>query len=281
MRFSFKDLVKLSRPRFWLYLGGTYMLGFSAGIHSIESYTNSIFIINLVYFLIIANIFLYGINDYFDSDTDAINPKKNDKELLLQGSQKPYLRNTLVIITIISSIVAVIQSNALLKLLFLLFILLSYCYSAPPVRFKARPYIDFLSNILYILPGIIGYVQATRHLPETILMVAFASWAFAMHLFSAIPDIEPDSKAKITTSAVFLGKTKSLIVCTIFWGIFSGILISKSILTAFNLLTLVYPAIPLMLLVKPNTDINKVYWAYPYINNLVGFMAYLLIMGGK
>ncbi len=281
MRFSFNDLVKLSRPRFWLYLGGTYMIGFSAGIRSIESYTSLNFIMNVTYFLFIANIFLYGINDYFDSDTDVLNPKKKDKELLLQSSQKLYLRNILMITTILSATIAVTQSNLLLKLLFLLFVLLSYCYSAPPVRFKSRPFFDFLSNILYILPGIIGYVQATRHLPEIMLIVAFASWAFAMHLFSAIPDIEPDSKAKIITSAVFLGKSKSLIVCTIFWGIFSAILIYKSVLNPFNLLTLIYPSIPLVLLVKPSSNISKVYWGYPYINNIAGFVTYLLIMGGK
>ena len=58
----------ISRPRFWLYLGGTYLVGYSAGIQQLTDFSTPIFWLYLLFFLLIANVFLYGINDYADED---------------------------------------------------------------------------------------------------------------------------------------------------------------------------------------------------------------------
>jgi lycopene elongase/hydratase (dihydrobisanhydrobacterioruberin-forming) len=39
----------------------------------------------------------------------------------------------------------------------------------------------------------------------------------AMHAYSAIPDIQPDTEAGLTTTAVYLGKQGTLIYCGLLW----------------------------------------------------------------
>ena len=80
-------LLKLSRYRFWLYLGGTYLTGFIIGANSLTNFTTGKFLLHLIYFMIPANILLYGINDLFDQDTDIFNHKKEDKEVKINSSR--------------------------------------------------------------------------------------------------------------------------------------------------------------------------------------------------
>jgi 4-hydroxybenzoate polyprenyltransferase len=83
-----KFILKLSRPRFWLYLGGTYLVGYAAGITTYHEFLRPTFWVHFLFFLIPANIFLYGINDYYDEDTDQFNTKKQTHEQLLVSQDK-------------------------------------------------------------------------------------------------------------------------------------------------------------------------------------------------
>lgn len=264
---NLKQILKISRPRFWLYLAGTYLVGYTLGINTVFDY-NLEFLIYFLYFLIPANIFLYGINDYFDWDTDHFNPKKKTKEALLQKNQKYKLLNILLI-TIIISIILLIPLRGLTLLTFVTFLILSTLYSMPPIRFKSKPILDFSSNILYATPAIFGYLQ-TGNTPSPLIIVALFFWTAAMHLYSAVPDILPDKKAKLKTTAVILGKKTSLILCLIFWLIVSTITLMYS--TILGIISLTYPLLVILTFFK---DINKLYWYYPYINAIIGFTIYL------
>ena len=97
-------LLKLSRYRFWLYLGGTYLTGFIIGANSLTHFTTGKFLLHLIYFMIPANILLYGINDLFDQDTDIFNHKKDDKEVKINSSRDVfYLKSLLILCYIISA----------------------------------------------------------------------------------------------------------------------------------------------------------------------------------
>ena len=71
--------------------------------------------------------------------------------------------------------------------------------------------------MLYVMPGILAYYMASGGLPSLWLVVAGFLHIAAMHLFSAIPDMDCDSKAGITTTAVLLGERPSLLLCLAFW----------------------------------------------------------------
>lgn len=271
---TLKLAFKVSRYRFWAYTAGTFLVGFTIGAKQLADF-NTFFFISLIYFLFIGNALLYGINDYFDYDTDKLNRKKRTKEHLAENKERKQLRNIVIITLILSLIFVAFQKNTTQTLLLLLFVFLSVFYSTPPLRFKAKPIIDFVSNILYIMPGIYAYNLATGKLPGLIITLGLFTWAMAMHLFSAIPDIVPDKKAKLKTTAVVFGKHKSLVLCTILWTIFSASLLTTTLPTIFKILAFIYPFIPLYLLISKK-NIVKAYWYYPYINTLAGFAAFVI-----
>ena len=277
-------IINSSRPKFWVYLFGPFLLGymfafdFSSSTILGTEFLNTQDLVQLVlglfYFLLPANLFLYGINDYHDFDTDMHNPKKGSKEVKLKSKDdiKKYLYISLAFFVIYLFILPTVT----LKLLLILFLFLSYIYSSPPFRLKAKPIVDSSSNLLYFLPGVISYNLATGQLLPWYLWISFFCWTFSMHLFSAVPDITADKKADLYTTAILFGYKKSLILCSLMWFIFSAILIYN-----FGLLlvpTLIYFIIPLLLVLKNDLDINNMYWRFPYINAFMGFLGFILIV---
>lgn len=259
-------MLKLSRPRFWLYLGGPAVLGMVLGAENFSQlYTFENFLLFL-YFLIPANIMLYGINDYFDRDIDEENPKKEDKE-------EKYRDNTFTDLSIGLSTALVIPLGLLLpeKALPALigFLLLSISYSAPPLRFKARPFLDSLSNGLYILPLVVTYTALTQEFPPLEIVLAGWLWTMAMHTYSAIPDIEPDRKAGISTTATFLGREKTYFYCTLIWTV--SAIVSGLWNFWTGLLIGVYPVLSALFYFSSLED-SEAYWYYPYINAFIGMI---------
>jgi 4-hydroxybenzoate polyprenyltransferase len=77
------NIVRISRPRFWLYLFGPYLVGLTAGASSTSDFLRLDSILFAIYFLLPANLLVYGINDIFDFETDSVNPKKRGYESLV------------------------------------------------------------------------------------------------------------------------------------------------------------------------------------------------------
>jgi len=272
----------ISRFRFWIYTGGTYVVGYALGMGDISAFYELNYYIYLIYFFFLANVFIYGVNDLMDRDTDVLNPKKTEKEHLLESEERRHLIAVLIIVVAISVVLLLTQSTWE-KVVFLLFLTLSYFYSAPPLRFKEVPILDFSSNMLYIMPGVFGYLLAAGVLPPLYLLAAGFFHVAAMHLFSAVPDIEYDRQAGINTSAVYFGTNASLVICTLFWSSLSVMTILLTGYHPLSFLVLIYPAVPLALLLRPKLDINRVYWYFPYINTSLGgllFFSLVLVKSG-
>ena len=270
-------IAKVSRPRFWLYLAGPYLLGTVAFSTHERSLTEWVLLFyGFIFFLIPANILLYGLNDYFDFDTDQFNKKKTDKESLLSGASNRILVSRLVGFSFILSLPLFYYLDFYGRALLGLFLFLSFSYSALPLRFKSKVILDSLSNILYVLPGLIAYVFTSQVFPSIQIILAGFLWAIAMHLFSAIPDIAPDKKAGIQTSAVFFGKEKSLFICSVIWSLVGICLLPNMV---FFFVGLLYASIPLVLLIRgaSSYELEKTYWRFPYINGLVGFLVFVYI----
>lgn len=263
---------KTSRPKFWSYLFGTFLFGFFAGLQEPNptALLDWSFIILLLFFIFPANLFVYGVNDLADEDTDKFNPKKGKQENLLKTTHKKYLLYGVIVVVILSFIISYFIPHIALWLI--LFMILGGSYSLPPARFKKRPFIDSLSNIFYAFPGIIGFLINTPTLPNLQILPILFIFPVAMHLYSAIPDIEADKKAGLKTTAVLLGKNVSLVVCNILWLVAFLWILNTGYLFPFTLILLVYPALPLLNLNLKKFDINKTYWFFPYINFIVGFI---------
>jgi lycopene elongase/hydratase (dihydrobisanhydrobacterioruberin-forming) len=262
-------LFKVSRFRFWIYTGGTYVVGYALGFTSFADFFQLEYYLYLFYFFIPANIFIYGVNDYWDEETDEINPKKDGKEYRVGKIERKKLLNIIYLVTGFSLILMIFQDFAE-RIIFAGFLFLSYFYSAKPLRLKDKPFLDFSSNYLYIMPGIFAYYLVSHSLPSLIILIGAFFHISAMHIFSAIPDVKYDKKAGITTTPVFIGERTSLFLCLVFWLILSFIVVYLTDFFPLSFLVFLYPSLPLILLLKKNLKIEKVYWYLPYVNTSLG-----------
>jgi len=270
-------LFKISRFRFWIYTGGTYVVGYALGFTLLADFFQPAYYLYLFYFFIPANIFIYGVNDYWDEETDIINPKKEEKEHRLKKRERKKLIYTIYLVTGFSLLLMLFQNNNE-RIIFALFLLLSYFYSAKPLRFKEKPFLDFSSNYLYVMPGIFAYYLVAQSMPSLIIMIGAYFHISAMHIFSAIPDIKYDQEAGITTTPVFIGKKLSLWLCLIFWLILSLIVIYLAGFYPLSFLVFLYPLMPLILLIKKNLEVEKVYWYLPYVNTGLGGLLFTALV---
>ncbi|MDG6243807.1 MAG: prenyltransferase [Methanolobus sp.] len=270
-------LFKVSRFRFWIYTGGTYVVGYALAATLFSDFMRLEYYIYLAYFFFPANVFIYGVNDFWDQDTDELNPKKDEKEHRLKSRERKRLLYSIYAITGLSLILMLFQ-NFGERLIFAGFLLLAYFYSAPPMRFKERPFLDFSSNYLYIMPGLFAYYMVAGELPAWFIMLAAYCHIAAMHIFSAIPDIEYDMRTGIRTTPVVIGEKASLILCLIFWTTLSLIVLQTAQFNPLSFLVLIYPLFPSGLLLFRDLRIEKLYWYLPYVNTSLGGLLFLALI---
>jgi 4-hydroxybenzoate polyprenyltransferase len=151
------------------------------------------------------NLLIYGTNDVFDQETDAKNPRKGTLEgaKISPDEVRPIAFGVLLTnLPFLLYFVLSYPPSALLWLL--LYALLFLGYSVPPVRFKARPYLDSLSNAAYAFPLVFTplALQAVVVWPAAVGLMA---WSAAKHTFDAVQDVDEDRKVGIETTAVRLG----------------------------------------------------------------------------
>jgi 4-hydroxybenzoate polyprenyltransferase len=257
-----------------MYTAGPYIVGYTAFANGTGDFLRPEFMYTLFFFLVPANIILYGINDLYDKDTDSYNRKKEHYEGRADDKNKKVYSYSIGL-SFLASLPLWFYFPLFAKLLFALFFLLAIFYSAKPIRLKAKPFVDSLSNILYAFPAFIGIYQITNSGLSPYILIAALCWTTAMHLFSAIPDIEADKHAKLRTTAIILGRWNSLLACVILWFIAAVCATIASSLIAFLLM---YPLIPLYIMVNKKAPIEKIYWYFPFINLLVGFLLYLVVV---
>jgi len=264
-------LLVLSRPRFWLYLAGPVAVGVTYGISDVSELFTPVTLALAGYFLIPANVFLYGVNDVFDADIDELNPKKEDREARWQGDR-------LVVLAVLASAVAGLATFAITPRVawpYLAgFLLLGAAYSAPPVRFKTTPFADSVSNGLYILPGAAAYATVAGAHPPVAALIGAWLWTMGMHTFSAIPDIEPDRAAGIRTTATVLGERRTYAYCFIAW-----VAAAVAFATLDPRLGALLGAYPVFVawVATSSIVVDRAYWWFPALNTVVGT---LMAMGG-
>jgi len=257
-------LLILSRPRFWFYLAGPVVVGVAAAAETVPDLFLPVGFALFGYFLLPANVLLYGVNDIFDAEIDTENPKKTEREARWQGGP-----------TVVASVVA---SGLLAVPLFAIasaaawpwlggFLLLAVEYSAPPARFKTTPLLDSLSNGLYILPGIAAYAAVAGTQPPALAVVGAWLWTMGMHTFSAIPDIDPDRRAGIRTTATWLGKRRTYGYVAACW--LAAAVAFAVVDPRLGALMAVYPVF-VAWVATSSVAVDRAYWWFPALNTAVG-----------
>jgi 4-hydroxybenzoate polyprenyltransferase len=279
-------LLVRSRPRFWLYTAGPVLVGVAYGAATPDQLITPLTVALFSYFLLPANVYLYGVNDVFDAEADAVNPKKgppSDEQENADGAA-PEVRYAGD-----RGEAAVVAACGLLGVALLAavpraaapwiagYLVLGFAYSAPPLRLKTTPLLDSVSNGLYLLPGVAAYVALAGQVPPWPAVVGGWLWTMAMHTYSAIPDIEPDRAAGLTTTATVLGEARTLAYCGGVWVLAAlafGLLDPRA-----GALLAVYPLLVGVVWLA-DVDVGRAYWWYPAVNTLVGMILTLAGLWG-
>jgi len=258
-------LLRVSRPRFWLYLAGPVVVGVAYAARTPAELFAPVAVALFVYFLVPANVFLYGVNDIFDADVDVENPKKEGREVRYRGGR---LVPGLVALAGVLGLAFVPFVPAAGVVALAAFLLVSVEYSAPPFRFKTTPFLDSASNGLYVLPGIVAYTAIAGTAPPVPAIAGrLGLWTMGMHTFSAVPDIAPDRAAGIETTATALGETWTYVYCGLCW------------LAAAAVFGLVHPFFAAVLGIYPvfvafvaasGVSVDRAYWWFPALNTVAG-----------
>ncbi len=194
-------LLYISRPVLWINTLGPATVGMWLTGHLFVWEALPV----LLWLTLPFNLLIYGVNDVFDQETDAKNPRKGT----LEGARIDRSEVRPVVL-------GVILTNApflIYSLLFvpfsavawmLLYALLFVGYSVPPARFKARPYLDSLSNAAYAFPLVFVPLTLGRG-PVWFAALGLMAWSAAKHTFDAVQDVNEDRRVGIVTTAVRLG----------------------------------------------------------------------------
>jgi 4-hydroxybenzoate polyprenyltransferase len=163
------------------------------------------------------NLLIYGLNDIFDQETDAKNPRKGTLEgarIRAEEVRHIALGVLLTNLPFLVYFVLVLPPAAVLWMLF--YALLFTGYSVPPARFKARPYLDALSNAAYAFPLVFTPLALFAPVvwPAALGLMA---WSAAKHTFDAVQDIDEDRRVGIETTAVRLGPKGVVFWSGFFW----------------------------------------------------------------
>ena len=270
------NILRISRPRFWLYLFGPYLVGLAAGASTTSDFFRIESILFGIYFLLPANLLVYGINDIFDFETDRLNPKKVEYEMLV----RPEFHRSLALSTIILNLPFLIAALFLAPVALAsltMFLILSVLYSAPPLRAKSIPILDSLFNILYVFPGAFAYQMLTGSFPPPMVMVAAGAWTAAMHAYSAIPDIDSDRHAGLDTIATFLGKTGTLLFCFLLY-LIAAACAFPYLGNVSILIGVIYCGVILIsYLQEDSAAVFQIYSRFPLLNAVVGLALFWIV----
>lgn len=156
------------------------------------------------------NLFVYGVNDFFDRDTDRRNPRKGSAEGALPGDEQ--LRAlwpacAALHLPFLAWFAATASGPALAALLATY--AAAWAYSAPPLRLKARPGWDSLSNAAYALPLVFASLDLGVDPVPWPEIAAFATWAVASHALTSIQDAAADRAAGVATIATRIGRART------------------------------------------------------------------------
>ena len=197
-------------------------------------FTFDFFLVMLVIFLVTSAGLV--INEYYDYELDVLAGRT---ELpLVSGRVKlrtaKLLGYGLFIPAVLTSIL--ISLRALLITLVASF--LAVLYSAPPVRLKARPLLDSITNGLTYGPVVMGLVFESLELPirwALVYSLPFFVVLSAGHMLLAVPTIEEDLALGARTSATFLGRERGIKVGMALFVIASAMVVAYCLLGYYPL----------------------------------------------
>lgn len=271
---ALRRLVLISRPVLWINTIGSGLVAVWL--------TGTLFDLRalplILWLTLPFNLLIYGVNDIYDQDTDAANPRKGSIEgARIRPSEVRRIAWGVASLNLPFLVYFLLVLPPSANAVILLYAGVFVFYSAPPLRFKARPFLDSLSNAAYALPLVI-VPAALGVAPMWPAALGLMAWSVAKHAFDAVQDIAEDRDAGITTTAVRLGSRGTALWSGAWWIVSVALFAVVSVPVAA--LDLVIAGILVVSLLRDPTPatghrLYRLSVAFPYI---AGTLAGVLLM---
>ena len=193
-------------PTLWIYL-----VPFS---FATEFWKESIFWVGLFFVTFPLNYLVYGLNDYNDTEADALNKRKGN---FLFGAS--YTKEQLAGIPIKIALLVLpfilfftIISGYKMLLLLLFMIGINVLYNFEPFRLKEKPPFEIIIQVGYVFTAFFSVLLNDLDMIPWQTIVYLCLFAFQAHLAGEIMDIEPDIAAGKKTTASIIGRIPSKLV---------------------------------------------------------------------
>lgn len=205
---NFKSYFKLLRIKDWRAYVLIALFGFLAS----EGFLSPIKEIIIFWFIILFFLaFGFSINDCFDTKEDDLD--KNKEKLVI--SREITFKNGLAfsVFFAVSGLLLTLKFGQKALFFTLITVLLTLFYSAPPFRFKSKPFLDLISHgffagaLIFFLPFLIfNKSPVFFH-----YLIAFAVFwiSITLEIRNHLEDYKNDKEAGLKTTVCYLGKEKS------------------------------------------------------------------------
>lgn len=261
VKYYFNKIVLTSRPLLWL----THFCSFFFGISQLNLDNINLFKIVLCVFCLgwPVSMYIYGINDITDYETDILNDRKGGL-LGLKHNKSDFalIRNFSIIAGIIFFIVSLL-GNWITILIALIFLFFLGFYSLKPIRFKNIPFVDsVIGGGMYSLLltlwsfSLLGgnFDISTISLNPFIFMF---SVGFTLQSIGSVIDYDSDLKSGNRSSATFFG-CNIVAIYTAAINIIALLLIqNNNVLKIFLLLFSLFSLLFLSKLIRTNYNIKQ------------------------
>jgi 4-hydroxybenzoate polyprenyltransferase len=219
-------LVKISRPGFWLTALWFYLLPFAQQ----DMFASIGFWLGATYVCFPLGLLIYGWNDLTDTQTDALNPRK-DSWLFGARPDKDMIQRLpwLILVVQVPFLVAFV-AIAGMKMVFWFAMVLLTNATYNWLNFKQQPFLDILNQAGYVLVFVLASWLCAMPQLNAPAMIFSALFAMISHIFGQLMDVEPDRLAGRRSTAVYMGvrPAKVLLISMmmvesiIAWKFFSG-----------------------------------------------------------
>ncbi len=210
--FSLLLLIGASRPAGWLTFPAFFLMG---SVSSGSVTITPLFISQLLLLSFPFCIFVYGLNDIYDYESDNVNPRKGLVEgIILEPQYHSFVKHVAFFVISLLFFTSLLTLNIFNILAVGLLVPLGYFYSAPPVRLKERPPLDSITNGIgfFFAPFFLGFSfsgsiflnAGTRMLWLGVCLITAVVMGF--HSYSTIMDYDVDKKIGVKTFATVFGK---------------------------------------------------------------------------
>lgn len=267
-----KLLFDTSRPISWVNTAYPFAAGYLVSGGSLDL----TFWLATIFFLILYNLIMYGVNDVFDYESDINNPRKGSIEGAITPKKfHPLILWSSLLISLPFIIPLLLLGTLASNLILIAVLFFAVAYSIKGLRFKEIPFLDSITSSLHFV-GPLVFALALFDFPSVAwpFVVAFFLWGLASHAFGAVQDIIPDRKAGISSIATVIG-AKTTITGAIAVYISASLLLylQGGISTTIGMIGLLY-AINLLPFVyttdKTSAETNAGWKRFLWLNYIVG-----------